>query len=187
MSDRARLFSAVVPPPRVSQALHRALAAGDAPAAGARDLRWATPAQWHVTLGFYGSDLVAERVRWLRERLSGIPAPELRLQGSGSFRGVLWVGVHGGGLADLVAATRPDAEERPFVGHLSLAFARGGTRTVKATAQAAISRWQRSLAGFDSPSWRAREVVLLRSDPAGEPGLGPRYSPVERFRLGAPD
>ncbi|EHR60723.1 2'-5' RNA ligase family protein [Saccharomonospora cyanea] len=185
MAERARLFSAVVPPPAVLTALRRGLRhTGRVRSPG---LRWTTPEQWHVTLGFYGLDDPGARAEWLRARLTGLAAPVVRIEGSGSFRGVLWVGVHGSGLAEVAEAARPDEERRPYVAHLTLALARRGARTSQRSAQAAVEQWRRALADVRGPEWTATEVVLMRSDPAGEPGVGPRYSVVDRFPLDAPN
>ncbi len=80
----------------------------------------------------------------------------------------------GAGLGDLAAAVRPPDEERDFHAHLTLA--RGDVR-------AAIARWRRHLADVDGPEWTVTEVELMRSDPAGARGSGPRYSTVARFPL----
>lgn len=184
MAERARLFSAVVPPSSALLALRRQLReAGEIRAPG---LRWTTVEQWHVTLGFYGTDDPVARAAWLRERLTGLAAPVVRIEGSGAFRGVLWAGVHGSGLAEVAGAARAEGEERPYVAHLTLARARRGTRAPQRLVQAAIERWRRALADLESPEWTATEVVLMRSDPAGEPGAGPRYGVVDRFPLDAP-
>ncbi|WP_024877469.1 2'-5' RNA ligase family protein [Saccharomonospora piscinae] len=184
MPDRVKLFSAVVPPPEVVTALRRELRSHRVE--GDSALRWTAAARWHVTLGFYGHEPPEPRSRWLRERLSGQAATEVRLAGAGSFRGVLWLGVRGEGLSALAEAARPECGDRPYVGHLTLALARRGTHREDRAARAAIERWRRSLTAFAGPAWTAREVVLLRSDPAGEPGAGPRYGVVDRIGLDVP-
>lgn len=166
---QARLFSALLPAPAVVASLRKALEGVDG--AGAR---WTQSTQWHVTLGFYGTVDVAARITWLRARLAGAVAPTVRLTGAGTFPGVLWTAVHGTGLDRLAEAVRPAEEDRPFRAHLTLA--RGGS-------PGALARAERALAEFESPPWTPAEVVLLRSDPGED---GPRYTPVERFDLGAP-
>lgn len=132
--------------------------------------------RWHITLGFYGRDLTSSRSAWLRERLAGAPAPELRLAGAGAFSDVIWVGVFGSGLAELAGIVRPDDEARGFRAYLAhLTIARG------ATAEQA-RRFREALAGYRGPAWQATEAVLMRSDPGEK---GPVYSTVERFPLGS--
>lgn len=175
MPATARLFTALLPPEPVLASLRQELDRhpGDR---GGRRVRWTTMAQWHVTLGFYGTDDPVAREDWLRPRLAGLAAPTLWLEGAGTFRGVLWTGVLGEGLRDVAEAARPDHEERAFHGHLTLA---------RGPAQGVLGRWRRALTGYRSPEWTATEVVLMRSD-SGGPGQGPRYTVVERFPLGAP-
>ncbi len=171
--ERARLFTAVRPSREAVAALRAEL--DRVPSVeGRRVLRWTTVQQWHITLGFYGTDDPDARTEWLRPRLAGLGSRTVRLSGAGSFRGVLWIGVAGAGLGDLAAAVRPPDEERDFHAHLTLA--RGDVR-------AAIERWRRHLADVDGPEWTVTEVELMRSDPGGARGSGPRYSTVERFPL----
>ena len=175
MSDPARLFTAVTPSAAAISALREEL--GRYPS-GRGPLRWVEVPQWHITLGFYGMDDPGTRASWLKARLAGLRAPTVRLVGTGSFPGVLWVGVREHGLTEVADAIRPEDEKRPFRPHLTLARGRAfGT----------IERWRRLLAEFESPAWTATEVVLFRSDRA-EDGrrAGPRYSVVERFPLDSP-
>lgn len=172
----ARLFSAVLPPQPVVASLRRELDRhpdeyGEGP------LRWNTATQWHITLGFYGIDNIAARADWLRRRLTGRPAPRLRLEAAGTFRGVLWAGVHSAGLAELAALARPEGDRRDFRAHLTLA---------RGAPQSALIAWQQLLATYRSPEWTATEVVLMRSDQGHDRGSGPRYTTVERVPLGAP-
>ncbi|WP_307849547.1 RNA 2',3'-cyclic phosphodiesterase [Qaidamihabitans albus] len=169
----ARLFSALLPCAEVVASLRRELDDRIPPDPA---LRWTTARQWHVTLGFYGTDEIDDRAGWLRERLAEAAAPTLWLEGAGTFPGVLWTEVRGTGLAELAAAARPDSEARdgrPYRPHLTLA--RGGTPGRLAVAE-------RALRAYRSPSWSPSEVVLMRSDTGPE---GPRYRTVERFGLAA--
>lgn len=169
-----RLFSALVPPDDVLASLRAELAGRTTTGA----LRWSTPEQWHVTLGFYGPDDEASRTAWLRERLRRAPAPSLRLAGSGTFRGVVWLGVSGTGVTELAARVRSEEDAdrfREFRGHLTVA---------RGSEAAALAGCRRELSGYVSPRWTAREAVLLRSDPGGSPGRGPVYRVVARFPLG---
>ncbi|MFC4001162.1 RNA 2',3'-cyclic phosphodiesterase [Prauserella oleivorans] len=173
IAGRARLFTALPLPGEAVDSLRAELARHPC-GPGSRRLRWSRPQTWHVTLGFYGMDDPRERSAWLRERLAGIAAPVVRLEASGSFRGVLWIGVRGDGLDELAAAVRPEDEERAFRGHLTLA---------RGDAPAAIRAWARLLGSYRGPAWTAREVVLFRSDAGAR---GHVHTPVERFPLGRP-
>ncbi|MEJ2855800.1 MULTISPECIES: 2'-5' RNA ligase family protein [unclassified Saccharothrix] len=139
-----RLFTGVFPPDEVVEELTAALAPVRAEHPG---LRWTAPGRLHVTLRFHGDD--AEPGDQLRA-FHGLAAPTVRLAGSGTFRGVLWVGVEGP-LEPLAEAAGADLDDwRP---HLTVARARG-RRT----------RWPR--VEFTGREWTVREVVLVRSDPA---------------------
>jgi 2'-5' RNA ligase len=161
------LFSAVLPPAQVVESLrvHLVPAQESAPEA-----RWVPPAQWHITLGFYGEESdPAGRAEWLRAVLAGMPAPTLRLQGAGTFSQVLYLGVYSEGLAEL--ATRVGAgQDRPYLPHLTVARTRGDVPP----------ELPRRLAGYLSEPWRATEAVLMRSE---RTDAGARYSVVERFPL----
>ena len=120
----ARLFVAVWPPPAVLDVL-AGLARPEV--AG---VRWTTSEQWHVTLRFLGSAEIDDAVR----ALEGLRSPSAHAAMGPALerlgRGVLMVRV--GGLdalaAEVVAVTghvgRPP-EPRPFLGHVTLARARG--------------------------------------------------------------
>ncbi|MBK1788582.1 2'-5' RNA ligase family protein [Prauserella cavernicola] len=172
MSGVARLFSALVPPEHVLRSLRAELARhSEGPSEG---LRWSAEKGRHVTLGFYGTDDLASRAGWLRARLAGLGAPVLRLEGGGTFRGVLWAGVRGSGLAALAEAARPGGDDHPFHAHLTLA---------RGSRHPALTAWARLLSDYRSPEWIAGEVTLLRSDPGRG---GHTYTTVERFALGRP-
>ncbi|WP_216216310.1 RNA 2',3'-cyclic phosphodiesterase [Amycolatopsis aidingensis] len=166
-----RLFSALVPADAAVDSLRAALAEAEAPAAGG--LRWLPPRQWHITLGFFGEDDPESRADWLATRLAGRPALDLRLAGAGTFPGVLWVGVSADGLAGLAAAGGADRLGRPFHPHLSVA--RGHDR-------GAQRRLLARLRDYRGPWWTATEVVLFASEQDRD---GVRYTPIERFGLGA--
>ncbi|WP_033292391.1 RNA 2',3'-cyclic phosphodiesterase [Amycolatopsis jejuensis] len=140
-----RLFSALVPPADVVAEVAAAL--------GDRDdaLRWSAPEDWHVTLAFYGEADLAERTAFLTEALDGRPPIDLRLAGAGTFPGVLWLGVTGEGLAELAEA----AGAQEYRAHVTLArYSREHPGLAK--------RWEKRLTGFESRSWTADEVVLMR-------------------------
>lgn len=150
-------------------------------------VRWSTPEQWHVTLRFLGS--VDEAVMpAVMEALGGLSSsavgaelgPTTRRFG----RTVLMVPV--AGLEAVVAEVRarmvafearPD--DRPFVGHVTLARGRGGSHVPKTLAGVALSA-----------SWLVREVDLVQSrtirriaadNPAESTGA--EYRVVESFAL----
>ncbi|WP_245975542.1 RNA 2',3'-cyclic phosphodiesterase [Amycolatopsis palatopharyngis] len=167
-----RLFSALVPPADAVRSLREALDGVPGHAEpGAAGLRWIPPHQWHITLGFYGADDPQVRADHLGTTLAGLTAREVRLTGSGTFPGVLWVGVDGnlGELATATkAATEAESGDRPFHPHLTIARHRDrlGSENVA-----------NALARYRGPSWTASEVVLFASEP------GPQYTPIERFGL----
>lgn len=151
-----RLFVAVWPPPEVVEALARLERPAD------DSVRWTTPAKWHVTLRFLGTvdayalpDVSALRVRQVTL------GPVTRRLG----RGVLAAPVSG--LDDLAAVV---GAPEPFVGHLTLARARGRKGRVSA-----------ALAGVPvSASWVVDEVTLVRSHLGGGPAS---YEVLERAAL----
>ncbi|MFD2422605.1 2'-5' RNA ligase family protein [Amycolatopsis pigmentata] len=167
------LFSALFPPAAIVESLRAELSGVSGP--GSPDgVRWADPATWHVTLGFYaGDDDPSTRAKWLRDQLAGRPAPTLRLEGAGSFAHVLYLGVYGEGLTELAMAAGAGAD-RPYLPHL----------TVARTRNEVPPELPRRLSGYASDSWTAEEVVLVRSDrTAGEDSGPSKYSVVERFAL----
>ena len=154
-----RLFTGVFPPEDVVEELTDALRPVRAAHPG---LRWTAPGRLHVTLRFHGDD--AEPAGLL-DALRGMPAPTVRLAGSGTFSGVLWIGVEGPLEPLAVAAGSPLDGWRPHV-----TVARGRHRHV---------RWPRL--GFTGREWTVREVVLVRSDPAAG------YEVLDRVPLSTSD
>ncbi|GLY39216.1 RNA 2',3'-cyclic phosphodiesterase [Amycolatopsis sp. NBRC 101858] len=162
------LFSALVPPDDVAEALAETL--GD-PGDG---LRWEPPERWHVTLAYYGPDDPDTRAAWLAERLAGRPAVDVRLEKAATFPGVLWLTAAGDELTPLALAAGAGEEARPYVPHLTLArFPR--------EEPGLAGRWTEVLSGFRSRSWTATRVVLMTSE--REPG-GTRYRVARAFGLG---
>ncbi|ONI88424.1 hypothetical protein ALI22I_18865 [Saccharothrix sp. ALI-22-I] len=147
------LFSAIFPPDDVVGELHDALR----PLREAHPrLRWQHPSRWHVTIRFFGAAEPADQLAGLDR----VPAPVLRLHGSGVFRHVLWIGVDGA-LAELGEAAGVPLDWRP---HLTVA--RG----------AALP-----LVEFTGREWTATEVVLVRSHPAAG------YTVLDRVPLSTPN
>jgi 2'-5' RNA ligase len=155
-----RLFSALWPSEQavahLEQALEQALREVELPAG----VRRVPPSTWHLTLGFYGNDAsMPERAGHLDDRLAGLAAPTLRLAGSGTFAGVLWVGVQPVAAADRAALR-------------ALASAAGAGR--KFRPHVTVARWRMGqpggwmaerFAAYRGPDWTARQVNLMRSVP----------------------
>lgn len=163
-----RLFTALWPP--VAAVDHLAARLPDRWPAGVR----LTPAsRWHLTLCFHGDDADPEACSERLGGLAGSVAPALRLAGSGSFPGVLWVGVH----------PRDAADARALTG---LAAAAGADPDAF-RAHVTVARWRRGVAppagvlsGYRGPEWTVDEVALV----ASEVGTGgPRYETLRRIRL----
>ncbi|MEV5718662.1 RNA 2',3'-cyclic phosphodiesterase [Amycolatopsis mediterranei] len=162
------LFSALLPPDDVAEAITAAISAalGDG-------LRWEPPERWHITLAYYGPDDVETRAAWLGARLAGRPAVDVRLEKAATFPGVLWLTVAGSELEPLAHAAGAGAEPRPYRAHLTLArFPR--------EEPGLAARWTQQLAGFTSRRWQAAEVALMTSE--RDPG-GPRYRVARAFEL----
>ncbi|WP_308190227.1 RNA 2',3'-cyclic phosphodiesterase [Amycolatopsis sp. GM8] len=161
------LFSAVLPPTQVAESLQAHL---EPLQAEVPEPRWIPPAQWHITLGFYGDREDPDaRVKWLRSALAGWHAPMLRLEGAGTFSRVLYLGVYSDGLTELAAAAGA-GEQRPYLPHL----------TVARTEDDVPAELPKRLSGFVSEPWTATEVVLMSSERTER---GPRYAVLERFPL----
>ncbi|MEV0681280.1 2'-5' RNA ligase family protein [Actinosynnema sp. NPDC050436] len=124
-------------------------------------LGWTAPDRWHVTLRFHGD---AAEPAGLLDALRGLPAPTLRLTSSGTFPGVLWMGVRGP-LRPLAEAAGAAGDWRP---HLTVARAR---RRADPLPQV----------GFDGREWTVTEVALVRS----RPSVG--YEVLERVPLTTPN
>jgi 2'-5' RNA ligase len=200
-----RLFVAIVPPPAVLAELAAWLA--PLQAAAGPGLRWTGPDSWHITLAFLGE--VAEPARpelsiRLERAARRHPVQDLALRGGGAFpaaeraRAVLAVvaarpGAPGAtgparsgplhALAASVAAgarragAPPPDEARRYRPHLTLARPRppADVRPVVA-----------SLAGLDVGPWRAADIRLIRSHPAGPAPGPPRYAELGRWPLREP-
>lgn len=173
-----RLFAAIVPPDAVLDSLEAVLAPVAHHAMRDPAVRWNDRSLWHITLAFYGEDDLGERTEWLRARIRQCcQAPRLGIEGAGTFPGVLWAGLAGEleSLTALAEAVRGRApERRPYHPHVTLA--RWKRRKPPRSVGAVTGR----LAAYRGPTWRADEVVLMRSELTER---GPRYSPQDRFGL----
>ncbi|MGA1662509.1 MAG: RNA 2',3'-cyclic phosphodiesterase [Candidatus Nanopelagicales bacterium] len=193
-----RLFVGIVPSP---EAISHAAGAVDRIASTTPDMRWVPSERWHVTLAFLG-EVDPDRVPELTSRLDHVavahePIEGLCLDGSGSFPGVLWLGVGNaaeqtagnprfsavtrlGGLADAIQREMPKAgvhlESRPWQPHLTVGRWRPSPRREGAARDAA-----RSLADYAGPGFSIDEVRLVESMTDPEP----EYRDVHVVRLGA--
>ena len=172
----ARLFVAVWPPEDVLDrvaALNRPAVAG---------LRWTTRDQWHVTLRFLGEVPEVEPVRTALGDVSALPVVAATLGPAVDRFGrrVLHIPVAG---LDGLAARVMDAtghlgrapEDRPFVGHVTLArVARNAKVDLRPLAGAGVTG-----------TWTVRDVCLVESRLSR---AGARYAVLDTVPLtGAPD
>jgi RNA 2',3'-cyclic 3'-phosphodiesterase len=182
-----RLFVAFRPPPT---AIRHAAGAVDRITSTAPDLRWIPPERWHVTCAFLGdvagSDLDSARVALneLAPTLSGVEG--VRLRGSGTFPGVVWLGVSpadpGSPLAELVDALAgalheavPTLPKRTWRGHITIA--RWRSRGDADRQAAAASGGLREYVG---PPFDIHEVSLVQS----VTGPDPAYVDLHTVTLG---
>jgi RNA 2',3'-cyclic 3'-phosphodiesterase len=120
------------------------------------ELRWTVREQWHVTLRFLGRAEIAPAIAAL-EHLRHEPACTATVAGDAVRLGRGAVVLRVDGLVPLAARTsrafdgigRPP-EERPFVGHLTLARLKGAGRVPLPSLRV-------------DASWRVRTVCLMRS------------------------
>lgn len=180
-----RLFTAVVPPAAVLDALGTAV---EAARPTARALRWAPREQWHVTLLFLG-EVPDERVDAVAEELGRVavrhPAMSLSLRGGGTFptkpvrSRVLWAGLDGdtealtalaNDLRDAAAGLGIPVEDRRYTPHLTVARARITTNLTAPHAR---------LDTLATEPWRAGEVHLVHSRLGGTP----RYRIIATWEL----
>lgn len=155
------------------------------------DLRWGSPAQWHVTLAFMGSapeHVVEDVVDGVAAAAARCVPTELGIAAGGCFPDVtrarvLWAGVGGGeSLAPLARRVRAAAavagaapEGGPFRPHVTLG--RFG-RPTEAT------RWVRVLDAYAGPTWTASEVAVVASHLPRERGHRPRHEVLAHCPLG---
>ena len=135
---------------------------------------WTNPSNIHLTLKFLGGVKASriERVGKALERsASGIGPFEIGIGGTGCFPSprsprVLWVGVSSvpeqlrqlyANLEDELAREGFEREKRKFSPHLTIARIRAPHNSAK-VADALIGR------GFDSETFIATEVIVMRSD-----------------------
>lgn len=177
-----RLFTALWPSEAAVRHLSAAVDRLDrdrlaAATAGLRKFRFSGPERWHLTLCFHGDDAdpdeVAERLERRIARLPAADPPQLRLAGSGTFRGVLWIGVE------------PDTADDDRALRALVRAAGGdphGYRAHLTIARWAAGRADRELlpglfTGYAGPWWQPRELTVVRSDLREG---GPAYRTVHR-------
>ena len=162
-----RLFTALWPPPDAVAELAAALRPDDVPA-GWRAMDSAT---WHLTLAFHGDAEPGVLARALEGGGRGLPAPRLRIAGTGAFDGVRWAGVEADPPADLhTLVTVAGGDLTRFVPHVTLLRRRarsGPDPAVELPVPA--GSW-----------WRPDEILLVSSEPGRR---GPRYRVVHRVPL----
>jgi len=187
-----RLFVGITP---TAEALAHAAGAVDRIASTTPDLRWVSPQRWHVTLAFLG-EVDPDRVPRLTAQLDAVaaehaPLTGLRLEGAGTFRGVLWLGVTDpagalwsksatgwpfpteeslGALARAVQRSVRDAhttvDHRPWRAHLTIARWRPSPER-----DAAAHKAVEALADYSGPHFDVHEMRLVHS----VTGPSPRY------------
>jgi 2'-5' RNA ligase len=194
-----RLFVGIVPS---AEAISHAAGVVDRIASTTPDMRWVPSERWHLTLAFLG-EVDPDRLPQLTARLDDVAATHssidgLRLEGSGTFPGVLWLGVGSaeaagattdprfsaesrlGGLADAIQREMPKAgvhlESRPWEPHLTIGRWRPSPRREGAARDAA-----RSLADYVGPAFGVHDLRLIHSIT----GPQPEYVDVHVAQLGA--
>jgi RNA 2',3'-cyclic 3'-phosphodiesterase len=127
MSERGRLFVAVIPPANVLELLEAI------PREPQPDVRYTTRSQWHVTLRFLGDADIDEVSAALQ--LVDAPSVEARLGPCVERLGRAIAMVPVAGLDEIAAAVRRATadvehpiEARPFIGHLTIARMKNARR-----------------------------------------------------------
>lgn len=199
MADTTRTFLAIPLPDEIRASLQR-LREELEPIS--HDLRWSDPALYHLTLAFLGNvensrlDSVASAAC---EAASGFDPLPLRLEGIGAFPKpsrlrVLWAGLGGSGVGDLVVlqkrlvqaldrvGQRPDDDR--FHPHITLARSRyrprGGRDILAGTPD--LSQLVEKYAGWAGGSFKAEVIVTYESI---LPPEGPRHQELARAKFRA--
>lgn len=139
------------------------------------DLRWQPANRWHITLAFLGRRSPDKELRRL-DALRVMSAQPIRLQGSGTFGQVLWLGVIADDWLPELArrcAELFDTEDRRFRAHVTVARA----RSMRARSQ--LDQAGAGLAGFTSSPWLPMELTLVSS----RTGPQPSYEVIGRRPL----
>ena len=183
MAGVGRLFVAITPPDAAVHALAARLHAAfsERPVPGSP----VDPGRWHITLRFLGEvgEVGRDRVLAALDEADLGPPRRVALGGLGAFpqpdrANVLWVGVDDtpdlrdlvGRVEDACAVAGLEAEERPFIGHLTISRMRP-----------AVDVWPWLEADADlEVTWMMDAVTLLASHRRAG---GLVYETVERFPL----
>lgn len=168
----------------LSGAVARIAPRGTARITTAPAFRWIPSERWHITCAFLG-DVDSSRIRSLIETLEAVgrrhsPLHEVRLSGSGTFPGVLYIGLEPSArhsatdqlARDIQRSVRAEGtpvERRPWRGHLTVARSRGGDLRPLAD----------ELSEYDGPPWVLAEFALVRSSL----GSQPTYEDLLQVRL----
>ena len=185
MAAGQRMFVALTPSPEAVEDLQEFL---EPRQATDRDLRWAAPEQWHVTLAFLANvpdravdDMVERLARSARRRSPFTTS----LRGGGAFphsdrAKVLFAGVdageHAGTLQRLSESARAAANRAGappdgarFHPHVTVA---------RATRPMSMVRWVRLLDTYAGPLWTVDALHLIASHLGEGPRRRPRYEVV---------
>lgn len=191
MAGRLRLFAALVPPEEAVEHLDDFLDVRRA----AAPFRWASSAQFHVTLAFL-AEVEERRLDDLAERLGRAAARrttfETAVAGGGAFPNavrarVLWAGL------DLDEAGRTELDRlatgcRAAANRAGIAVDGQRFRPHVTVARlghpAEVSSWVRLLDGYAGPRWPADRITLVASHLGEGPRGRPRYEAVGEFELG---
>ncbi len=174
-----RLFSAIAVPDPVARPLSYL-------AGGLSDARWVEPADYHVTLGFFGEveRPVAEELAAALDEIAMGPIDlhltNLHVFGAGKPHAIVALVERNPALLALEARHRAIAgrlgvrgDNRRFTPHVTLARFRG-------VPAAEVAAWVSTRNTLAAPSWRAEAFHLYSSRPSR--GGGP-YLIEESFRL----
>ncbi|PPK67444.1 2'-5' RNA ligase family protein [Actinokineospora auranticolor] len=128
--------------------------------------------QWHVTVGYYGQTDPARKLTRLHTKVSGLQAPRLRIQGSGTFANVV-----------LAKIATPDPHLLRILAEAADHHEGGYPEYIP---HVTVGRWSRDhepdttvaagLSGYRGPEWVPADLVLFASED-GE------YTPVGRVPL----
>lgn len=162
-------------------------------AAAKADVKWVEAENLHVTVKFLGEITDAEReaVEELLRRVATHETPfSLGMAGIGAFPSlssprVVWVGLREGAerasrlaqaIDDAGAAIPLRREGRPFAAHVTL----GRVRSLRGRAR--LVERLRTATWSSPPPWQVQAFTLYQSVLSA---LGPRYTPLAEFALGA--
>ena len=135
-------------------------------------VRWHPPEKLHLTLAFLGDAVLSAVQLRLKETLALVRVPPffLPLTGAGSFGGdrprALWIGTGRAhphlfalhkAVNDAALAAGANADLKPFVPHVTLAYAGRDTPAEP------VRRWVRENEGFDAGRMRVEGFALFSS------------------------